>query len=419
MDKKRNFYVDYLDYSTVSNAMQNFQLERFRFDLLLFADDTLTFSVPACIKLQSTADVLVQLDDYWLNNVFCLQLDKKHKTDPMHYFKNRMHKLEKSISEQKINTHFEYSAYTHKRTESFYKAYLPQLLNKKQIQSLYIDKIYDTDFLFRKEVQNQIHKVSGEEYDQLSKMLSPLEYLKIFGLFNDTLEMAADSSTLFQRALVEDVLQEKHSPQKNTVLIVNDLLDVSFAKANAETSQSYPITFIRNQLTGKWLSWLLSHTYPIAYRAIMEMEWSQLYALASTEEWKQMIKAINALVNLCQTYFMQNSERKVEDISETVKRMTNNIHLYQLFDVINRTAIEKIKGMYYRAGYFNESLFIEPSIKAMEDTFFLTTKEYSAVLYQIDYYAKGIPKIIEMIKKRIDIKQLAEEQKEKKMMLRK
>lgn len=98
---KNKFYIDYLDYATVPTRDDERQLLRFRFDLLLFADQSLYMSVPSCVKLQNTTNVLVQIDDYWKNGVIKLQLDQKYMKKPMRYFANRIKKkLEKNIPEE-------------------------------------------------------------------------------------------------------------------------------------------------------------------------------------------------------------------------------------------------------------------------------------------------------------------------------
>ena len=55
--KSDKIYIDYLDH-TVSGAFNiDRATDRLRFDLLLFSEETLCMSVPACVKLDSTTEI--------------------------------------------------------------------------------------------------------------------------------------------------------------------------------------------------------------------------------------------------------------------------------------------------------------------------------------------------------------------------
>ena len=101
---QKSFYIDYLDHLTSeSNNLHYMQLRnRLRFDLLVFGQDILCMSVPACIKLKSTTELLIKLDDFWANGRIQLQLDKKHKEDPFRYFDNRKKILSSTILRQRF-----------------------------------------------------------------------------------------------------------------------------------------------------------------------------------------------------------------------------------------------------------------------------------------------------------------------------
>lgn len=105
------FYIDYLDQITSGNyPFQTLEL-RFRYDLLVFGRDTLCMSVPACIKLEQTALLLMKLDEFWKSGKILLQLDRKHRGRAENYFANRKKVLAKGMPEEKLVKHFEFVAY--------------------------------------------------------------------------------------------------------------------------------------------------------------------------------------------------------------------------------------------------------------------------------------------------------------------
>ena len=59
------FYVDYLDFYVSEHKNVFPQQIWLRYDLLLFAESVLCMSVPSCIKIDRTADLLMQLTDFW------------------------------------------------------------------------------------------------------------------------------------------------------------------------------------------------------------------------------------------------------------------------------------------------------------------------------------------------------------------
>ena len=83
------FYIDYLDH--IASGSKSFEVLalRLRYDLLIYGCDTLCMSVPACIKLEDTTNLLMKLDDFWKHGKIRLQLDKKHRGNPTNYFNNR------------------------------------------------------------------------------------------------------------------------------------------------------------------------------------------------------------------------------------------------------------------------------------------------------------------------------------------
>ena len=105
------FYIDYLDHIT-SGARDFNALElRLRFDLLVFGSQELCMSVPACIKMGDTTNLLKKLYDFWAAGKIRLQLDRKHNGKPSNYFRNRKNVLAKVMPEEMLVNHFEFVAW--------------------------------------------------------------------------------------------------------------------------------------------------------------------------------------------------------------------------------------------------------------------------------------------------------------------
>lgn len=414
------YYIDYLDYSTIKDLNFEYQLLRFRFDLLLFADQQMLLSVPACVKLEKTTEVLALIDDFWKNGVLKLQLDEKHKANPMNYFYKRTKKLESNINEKELFHHFEYLAYTSTRTSNFYQKYLPTIMGKN-IRKLYIRKKYDTDKLFRKEVKNKIIGMSGLEYDKLSRAISPMDFIKLQGILNDTIE-DADQAPLFQRAVIENKIIQNYHPGKLVTLEVSDILDKSFAYANAYTNDAVPVTFIENQLTGKWLIKLLKGAYPNVYMKIISIPWDCLYDLAVCDEWKAFKMYINALIATLQKPYLVKDKveiERMESIERDVMKAIKDITTYNLFNGLLSEVISKIKNQLKTSGLFYEinqtdviieTLEREVQIKGKGDIYYL--------LKMIDALATLISVKVDTILRGYDFQTIAKRQQQKRILLR-
>lgn len=418
---KNNYYIDYLDYATVPSQNVNRQLLRFRFDLLLFADQNLYMSVPSCVKLQSTTDILVQIDDYWRNSVIKLQLDKKHKKSPRRYFTNRMQKLEKSIPEEKLMEHFEFSAYRNSRTANFYSGYIQAVFPNGKAKDVFVDKLHDTDRLFRTSVQSNIERFSGSNYDLISKYIDLMDLIKLQGMLNDVYT-AAEKASFFQRAIILESQQDKYQPGNAVMLLMEDILDKSFAYANAKTNDAYPITFIMNQLTGVWMIDLLKRVYPQIYSSICRMPWCYLYSLANTSEWIEFKTYINAMIFLLQQPYRENDltgKKYIDNIENDTEKVIHSVQLYRLISILKEKFVSKMRdslkqtGAFYEAYTFSEQ--VEQVVKSLSMRY---DQKWLYILYMIEHLAKILPRRIEAIESEYDVNIMAQKQIEKKIMLR-
>ena len=146
-------YIDYLDHTVSRKFDAESAAERLRFDLLLFSEDVLCISVPACVKLGATTQILMNLTPFWENGKIRLILDRKHKGNPWNYFNNRKRVLEKGFTEEQLEKHFEYIAYNSEHTSMFYNLFLGDIMQSRN--ELYIGKAFDTDEQFRHSVYFQ------------------------------------------------------------------------------------------------------------------------------------------------------------------------------------------------------------------------------------------------------------------------
>lgn len=341
------FYIDYLDQVTSGHQRFDLLALRLRFDLLIFARDKLCMSVPACIKVSNTTTLLKKLDDFWKGGIIQLQLDEKHKGNPVNYFNNRKKVLSKGMSEEQLLGHFEHQAYESGRPENFFGIYIPEYLSVNSSE-IYIGKQHDTDALFREEVSRSIEL----HYDDICKALEPNRRIIFTGIANRIQACSLDRNNLFQRAVVEDKVVEEFNPNQQERLIVSTILDRAFAVANANTSNAVPISLILNQLTGQWLISLLSKSYKSLYNAICNMDWSEIYALSQDSDWQNFIEQVNAFIYLVQDV---ESKRVSRDIETAIKKLNRALSLYLLLIATLEKAKDALFNQLYQVGIFSEA----------------------------------------------------------------
>lgn len=377
------FYIDYLDHITSGNSNYSIKdlANRLRFDLLIFSDDTLCMSVPACIKLRSTTELLIQLDDFWKNNRIRLQLDDKHKGNPANYFNNRKKVLARNMPEQHLLNHFEFIAYQDARTENFYGIYLPQMVGINS--SVYIGKEKDTDALFR---ENAIGYFS-RSYDDICAHLNFSKHVNYTNIVIEIEKQAQDTQSLFQRSLLEETITEKFAPNPFEKQAVATLLDRAFAKANADTSGAYPLTLVLNQLTGRHLIKLLSQTYNELYFEICNLSWHEIFLLSQNDDWKAFIRLINAYIYVTQNMVLKNEKIPLDSL---IKSFSYSASLYKLLCHVKNEAIDSAKRKLFEAGLFSEA----QNIDLMLETYFDCCSGNFKLLYDImeciDYVVQRI-----------------------------
>lgn len=376
------FYIDYLDQITSGNyPFQTLEL-RFRYDLLVFGRDTLCMSVPACIKLEQTALLLMKLDEFWKSGKILLQLDRKHRGRAENYFANRKKVLAKGMPEEKLVKHFEFVAYESNRTRTFFGVYMPEVVSVSP-NVLYINKLHDTDALFRSETQNQFLSHTNE----ICSDLEVTRAINFVGMANTIQSFALDRSTLFQRALIEDKIVDQYNPNSNEKNITATLLDRAFALANAETSNAYPISLIKNQLTGRWLAHLLYKSYRELYNAINELSWSEIFSLSQNEDWQKLITCINAYISVAQ----DAKEKKYElPIENYINGLSHSLYVLALVKLIRNEAIDAAKEKMYQIGLFSGAQDIEMVAELLADAYSGKYRMLFDVLCAIDYYSSKV-----------------------------
>ena len=337
-------YIDYLDHITSGSLSFKLLALRLRFDLLIFGrkDDTLCMSVPACVKVEDTTKLLMQLTPFWKHKKIVLQLDKKHKEKAANYFNNRKRVLARGMPEEQLIKHFEFIAYESNRTPMFFNTYLPQIAAVSPA-SLYIGKEKDTDALFRSETID----IFDRHYDSVSQVLGADRSICFTGITNRISSFALDKSTLFQRAIVEDGIIEEFHPFSEEQLITATLLDRSFALANAKTSNAVPLSLILNQLTGRWLIQFLSKSYKNLYLLICGMNWDDVYWLSQDSEWQELIDYINSFISVVQESVLLSTDFSIDNC---IKKLSHYISLYSLLRTAKNEAINAARSKLFEFG---------------------------------------------------------------------
>ena len=272
--KSRKIYIDYLDYTMSGSFDIDKAVERLRFDLLLFSEEILCMSVPACVKLDSTTQILIKLTPFWNNGKIRLILDRKHRNNPWNYFKNRKQVLERGFTEEQLAVHFEYVAYNSPRTDFFYNVFIREILQLKH--ELYIGKIFDTDETFRQSVIDQINN----DCSRVCAKFPIAAAIHMGKIFNDLTFIAEDRESLFQRSAVEKRLLYEYGANTYEIKMISRILDRGFAYANGLSSYAAPLSFISNRLTGRAFIDILKVSDIELYEMIHNLDWTALYRLS-------------------------------------------------------------------------------------------------------------------------------------------
>jgi len=264
-------------------------LDRLRLDLLLFAEDTLCMSVPACIKLERTARTLMQLTPFWKSGRIQIILDEKHMQNPWRYFQNRERMLEKNFKEENLLHHFEYSAYKAAHTKAFYDVFVKEVV--QPTKEWYLPKVSDTDIEFRAAVkQNTVFACN-----RLCTALPIGEALHMGKILNGLTIFAEDKRTFFQRSAIEGRLLQEFGASEYEIGCVQHILDRCFAYANAVSADAAPLSQIQNRLTGKMLLPVLKGAEPSLWEGIQSLDFAGLYRLSNEAIWKSLRDRMNSL----------------------------------------------------------------------------------------------------------------------------
>ena len=384
------FYIDYLDH--VTSGFRSFKsLEmRLRFDLLIFGHDTLCMSVPSCIKMQDTTNLLMQLDEFWITGKIQLQLDKKHKGNPSNYFNNRKKVLAKGMPEDQLVKHFEFIAYQSNRPKDFFDTYLREQLSVSN-KKIYIGKQKDTDALFRKSSIELLH----HHYDNVCKILGANRSIIFTGITNRIESAALDNSSLYQRTVIEDSLTDEFDPQIEEQRIVSSLLDRAFALANAGTSAAVPLSLVLNQLTGIWLQKILYKSYGHLYTLICGLNWSEIYTLSQNDNWRSFIQCINAFIALVQD---ANAKKYSIDMDKIYPKLSFSLALLNLLRFVKKEAIDAMKNKLFDCGLISEAQNIEENIDLLLDCYSGKNKQLIDVICAIDLFAERVIEDLTKIK---------------------
>lgn len=336
--KSNKIYIDYLDHTVSSTFDTDVAIDRLRFDLLLFSEEILCMSVPACVKLDLTTEILMKLTPFWDNGKIRLILDRKHQNNPWNYFKNRKRVLEKGFPEEQLVKHFEYVAYNSAHTDFFYNVFIREIMQSKY--DLYIGKNFDTDEAFRQSVIAQVNDVCSK----ICTKLPPAEAFHMGKIFTDLTMIAEDRRSLFQRLAVERKLQEEYGARDYEIKVVGRILDKGFAYANGISSYAAPISLITNRLTGNTFINILKAADSELYRLIHDLSWVAVYRLSINDAWLDFIDHLNKLLVL-----YQDSEKHKNEIYSPTQ-LECSVATFELVKKLYESAMERLQKELFKCG---------------------------------------------------------------------
>lgn len=372
--KSNKLYIDYLDHTVSGSTNFNDLVSQLRFDLLLFSEEILCMSVPACVKLDSTTEVLMRLTPFWKNGKIKLILDNKHQNNPWNYFANRKRKLEKEFLEEDLLDHFEYKAYISSHTDYFYDVYIKNIVNI-QGADLYLDKKYDTDYCFRESIKTQIY----ENSETIFKILPVKDGIHIGKVFEDLLAFSDDKKAFFQRTAIQRMLSDESNATEEELQIICKMLDKGFAYANGISSFAAPISLITNRLTGKYFIKIIKSADNELFQMIQCMSWSALYRLSINDVWVDFIDHLNKLLVLYQ------GSRKYRDSLYNPAYLEKCFSCHKFINKLYESAMEALQFELLKVG---ATIVDVINIKEYSDNFIekylFHKKEYLDIIRRLD-----------------------------------
>ena len=362
-------------------------------------------SVPACVKLGDTTKLLMELNPFWKASRILLQLDKKHKGKAGNYSNNRKKVLANAMSEEKLISHFEFVAYENMRTKTFFDVYLPEVVGVSGAD-LFIDKAKDTDALFRSETV----KIFERHHDIICQAMDVERAIDFTGITNKISSLAVDKTNLFQRAVIEENIIEEYTPVMEDQLIIATLLDRSFALANAYTSNATPISLVLNQLTGKWLIYLLSKSYKMLYNMICRLSWDDVFFLSQDADWRNLISYINSYI-----YIVQESALKKQDfqIDRCINKLSHSMFLLSLLRLAKSEALNATKSKLYEYGLFSEAQNMEAMLDLLTEAYAGKHRILLDIICAIDLTANRLEEKLTKDKKYSYLLEISRKQKAK------
>jgi hypothetical protein len=281
------------------------------------------------------------------------------------------------MNEEQLINHYEYVAYTDKRTEYFFDIYLPQKVQVKP-KDLFIGKKKDTDLLFRR---NTIELLS-RDYDSICSKLTTLDAILFTKMLLRLEGLAGDKNTFFQRSVARDCIAQEFRPSSAQMYYFTTILDHSFALANADTSVAKPLSLILNQLTGKWLSILLTKTYGRLNNLICALSWQEIYELSNDDDWRNFISNINTFIYVIQ--------RVKQDKFFPIAKLSRFLFFSSFGNILKDIAIDVVKQKFFEYGLISEAQNIERMIDVCTDCYNGRYKILLDVIEATDMFANRL-----------------------------
>ncbi len=336
-------YIDYLDYVMEGKSVCSDAQEWLRLDLLLFAEDTLCMSVPACIKLERTATTLMQLTPFWKNGRIRIILEQKHMHNPWRYFQKRESMLEKNFTEEKLLQHFEYSAYKSSHTKVFYDVFVKEVV--QPTEKWYLPRVSDADIEFRTAVK----KNTEFACNRVCNALPVGDALHMGKIFNDLTVLAENRRIFFQRSAIEGRLLQEFGASEYEIGCVRHILDRCFAYANAVAAGGVPISQIQNRLTGKMLLPILKYAEPSLWVKIRSLDFEGLYRLSNEAVWKSLRDRANSL------FVFYRRRKNGEVLSEG--QFKRSLAMADIFAALYALAKDSLRTKFAEAGAPPDDVF--------------------------------------------------------------
>ncbi len=313
---KKPIFLDFLDFQTTQYKQLNYEQKhiRLKYELLAFPRRKFLLAAPAIAKCQDTAFLATLYAPLWDNRRFKFVLSPEYEGSFTNYVDNRLRKLHSIFPDYQLPNNFEYVGYTSPHWHIFFEEFLSDNLGVSDACQY---RKNDCDTLFRDNVFKDMQD-NTDTINYIFRSHSAKETERICEIVSTRCK---DQSSLFQRDSVMRSIKEEIILNKISENSIDLLLDLNFAKSNAEAVDAItPSAY--DGINGDRLSYL-SRYIPCRFGKtlfdiINMLAPNNVLKLSQQSEWEDFIDSLN---NVYRSLLLRNRNHHSYTIQLTKRHL--------------------------------------------------------------------------------------------------